>query len=235
MNNISGTGTQIPLPLNLGDKANFENFWIGHNHELVTAIKSRVLTGEPGVLYYYGPHSSGKSHLLFAAMRLARDEVVNTSYLSLDNPSVTTAMLAAADVEHLVCIDNLEEWAGDEQRERALFTLFEQVRHYRGQLLISASHPPDQCGCKLADLVSRLSSGLVYPLRALTEEQQFEAIRMRAQLRGLSIADDAIKYLLRRSSRDTGELFTTLDTIDRASLIEKRRITIPFLQALIRR
>ncbi|NND00997.1 MAG: DnaA regulatory inactivator Hda [Gammaproteobacteria bacterium] len=234
MNNPPGASSQIPLPLNLGDKANFDNFWVGHNSELVTAIKACIQLGNPRLIYFYGPPSSGKSHLLFAAMRLAGEEVISTSYLSLGDINVNPQMLELVDAAHLVCIDNLEYWAADKELERALFALFERVKHAGGQLLISARQPPDQCGFKLADLNSRLLSGLVYSLRELTEDQQFEAIKMRANNRGLSITDDTVRYLLRRSSRDTGELFAILDKIDRASLIEKRRITIPFLQKLIK-
>lgn len=229
------SGGQIPLPLNLGDKATFDNFWVGHNSELVKAIRSSVETSEPRLIYFYGPGSAGKSHLLFAAMKLAREEIVNTSYLSLADSNVSPAMLSMIDVAHLVCVDDIQAWSGDVDLERALFTLFEQVRHNGGQLLLSATNPPEHCGFRLADLVSRLTSGLVYPLRELTEDQQFEAIKMRARNRGLSIGDDAVSYLLSRSSRDTGELFRLLDDIDRASLIEKRKITIPFLQRIMQR
>ena len=226
-------GSQIPLPLNLGDKATLDNFWVGHNTELVAAIKTSVETGEPRLVYLYGPSSSGKSHLLFAAMKLAKEEVVNTSYLSLLDSNIGPEMLDVIDVAHLVCIDNVEAWAGEAEKERALFSLFEQVKYAGGQMLLSASQAPELCGFSLADLISRLSSGLVYPISELTEQQQFEAIKMRSNNRGLTISDDAVKYLLSRSSRDTGELFALLDEIDQASLIEKRKLTIPFLQSLI--
>lgn len=226
-------GSQIPLPLNLGDKATLDNFWVGHNSELVAAIKTSVETGEPRLVYLYGPSSSGKSHLLFAAMKLAKEEVVNTSYLSLLDSNIGPEMLDVIDVAHLVCIDNVEAWAGEAEKERALFSLFEQVKYAGGQMLLSASQAPELCGFSLADLISRLSSGLVYPISELTEQQQFEAIKMRSNNRGLTISDDAVRYLLSRSSRDTGELFALLDEIDQASLIEKRKLTIPFLQSLI--
>jgi DnaA family protein len=228
-------GSQIPLPLNLGDKATLDNFWVGHNTELVNAIKASVETGEPRLVYLYGPSSSGKSHLLFAAMRLAKEEVVNTSYVSLLDSNVGPEMLDVIDVAHLVCVDNLDAWAGDADKERALFSLFEQVKHAGGQMLLSACQAPELCGFCLADLISRLSSGLVYPISELSEQQQFEAIKMRSNNRGLTISDDAVRYLLSRSSRDTGELFALLDEIDQASLIEKRKLTIPFLQSLIQR
>ena len=234
MNRLHEKGSQLPLDISVGDKASFENFWVGHNHELATAIAASVKTGDPKLLYFYGPKSAGKSHLLFASMRLAKAEIMSSSYVCLGNSVVSPSQLESIDVHHLVCVDDLHAWAGNAAGERALFTLMEQIKHAGGQLLISAIQPPEALGLELMDLVSRLSSGLVYPLQALTEEQQFEAIKMRAGQRGLSISEETVRYLMSRSSRDTGELFDLLENIDRASLIEKRRITIPFLQSLMK-
>ncbi|MFT6034434.1 MAG: DnaA family protein [Arenicella sp.] len=226
---------QLALPLSSNDKASFENYWLGHNTELVAAIESSVKTGEPKVVYYYGASGAGKSHLLFAAMRLAKSEIINTSYLSLTDTYVSAGMLAVVDVEHVVCVDDIEAWAGDVDKERALFTLFEQIKHAGGQLIVSATQPPNLSSFVINDLVSRLSSGLIYPLHELNDEQRFEALKMRAKVRGLSVSDDAVRYLQSRSSRDTGELFSVLERIDHASLVEQRRVTIPFLQNLLRR
>jgi len=226
---------QLAFPLAINDKASFDNFWVGHNSELITAIKTSVATGEPRVVYFYGASGCGKSHLLFAAMRLAKEEVINTSYLSLSDSYVSPAMLEVVDVEHLVCVDNIHAWAGDKHKERALFTLFEQIKHAGGQLLVGARQPPDSSGFTIRDLISRLSSGLIYPLHELSDEQRIEALKMRAHQRGLSMSDDVVKFLVSRSTRDTAELFSILDKIDQASLAEKRRVTIPFLQQLLRR
>ncbi len=224
---------QLPLALNVSDKANFDNFHYGDNSELITAIQSCVKSSESRSLYFYGPSSTGKSHLLFAAMRLAKDEEINSSYLSLADSRVSPDFLKELELQHIICIDNANEWAGDELKEAALFTMFEQIKHSGGHLIISADKLPELCGFKLVDLVSRLASGLVYPLLELTDKQQAEAVKMRANERGLVMTDEVVNYLLSRSSRNTGELFAILDKIDRASLIEKRKVTIPFLHSII--
>ena len=225
---------QLPIPLANEDKASFDNFWTGHNFELVSALRSSVTTGEPKVVYFYGPPGCGKSHLLYAAMRLAREEIINTSYLSLSEKSVSPEMLEVIDVAHVVCVDNIQAWAGDEHRERALFTLFEQIKHAGGQLLVAALQRPESSGFAIRDLVSRLSSGLIYPIKELSDEQRVEAIKLRAQYRGLSMTEEVVKYLVSRAPRDTAVLFNVLDDIDRKSLVEKRRVTIPFLQDLLK-
>lgn len=225
---------QMALPLAHSDKASFDNYWVGDNYELVTALRSIVLQDDPKLLYFYGPASAGKSHLLFAAMRLAKQENVQISYLALSDEHVNPKMLAVLAVQGLVIIDDIDAWAGDEDKERALFTLFEQIKHASGQLIVTSVNPPDISGFVIRDLVSRLLSGLLYGLHELSEEQQFDAVKMRANQRGLLISDETVKYLLKRSSRDSRELFDILERIDQASLVEKRRITIPFIQSLFK-
>jgi len=225
---------QMALALAHSDKASFDNYWVGNNYELVTALRAAVQNADPKVLYIYGPSGAGKSHLLFAAMRLAKQESVKTSYVSLSDSNVNTDMLAILEVDGLVFIDNIQAWAGDEAKERALFTLFEQIKHSGGQLVLASDQPPESSGLMIRDLISRLMSGLIYGLHQLTEEQQLDAIKMRANQRGLLISDDTVKFLLKRSSRDNRELFKILERIDQASLVEKRRITIPFIQSLLK-
>ncbi len=228
------TNLQMVLPLALDDKASFANYLSGDNAELIRALNASVSSEEQTMLYFYGAAGVGKSHLLFAMQRLAKDQAVASFYISLVDSRVTPQMLEVIDTRAMVCIDDVQAWAGESDKERALFALFERVKQSQGRLIVSATQPPKASGFSLEDLVSRLASGLVYPLNALTDAQQFDAIKLRANQRGLSISDEVVKYLLSRSSRDTSELFFLLDEIDKASLIEKRRITIPFLQTLLK-
>ena len=227
------TTLQMALPLTLDDKASFANFLDGDNREVVQVLQARLSDYNQTILYFYGISGAGKSHLMFALQRLAQQQQADSIYLSLQDPRMTVELIEMIEASSIVCIDDVHAWAGDSEKERALFALFERIKHQHGQLIISASQAPDSCGFELKDLVSRLASGLVYPLYALNEDQQFEAIKLRANHRGLRISDEVIKYLLSRSSRDSTQLFDLLDQIDKASLIEKRRITIPFLQTLL--
>ncbi len=225
---------QMALPLAHSDKASFDNYWVGNNYELVAALRSMLKAGEPNVLYIYGPSGAGKSHLLYAAMRQAKQDAVKTRYISLSDKHVNRDMLSILDIDNLVFIDNIHAWAGNQAKERAVFTLFEQIKHAGGQIVLASSQPPEASGFVIRDLISRLMSGLIYGLHPLTEVQQLDAIKMRANQRGLLISDDTVKFLLKHSSRDNRELFNILEQIDRASLVEKRRITIPFIQTLLK-
>ena len=224
---------QLAIPLSVDEKASFDNFWSGKHQELIASFKAAVEHGQPSLVYCYGPEASGKSHLLYAAMRLASELKVNTSYLALTDPCINADMLSLVDLASVVCVDDISAWAGDNDKERALFSLFEQIKANDGCLLITASNAPLEQGFIIPDLASRLASGLIYPLHQLNEEQQGFVLKLRAKHKGLNIGDDVVKYLCQRTTRDTAKLILLLEELDHAALVAKRRITIPFVKQFL--
>ena len=80
---------------------------------------------------------------------------------------------------------------------------------------------------------SRLASCAQFTLVPLDEEARRDVLRRRARERGLTLEDDVIEFLFRRHARDLGALTSLLDHIDRESLAQQRRITLPFVRRLI--
>ena len=224
---------QIPLAISFNDKSKFDNFLVGNNQELVNVLRDTTQTKQTSLLYIYAAKGSGKSHLLFSVINLAEHLQVEAIYLDLSNTEISPEMLNELDSAFIICLDNVHTWSGDDEKEKALFTLIEQVKHNAGSLIISSEQPPEKSHFVLKDLVSRLNSGLIYALRHLSVDQIGEAIKSRALDRGIKISDSVIKFLLNHSSRDINDLFLFLDKVDKASLREKRKITIPFLQTLL--
>ena len=70
-------------------------------------------------------------------------------------------------------------------------------------------------------------------MQPLNEEQQLAALTLRAKLRGLELPDETGRYLLRRLPRDMATLAELLDTLDVASLVAQRRLTIPFIRDVL--
>ena len=56
------------------------------------------------------------------------------------------------------------------------------------------------------------------------------ALQLRAERRGLTLADDAALFLVHRLPRDMHSLCRVLDQLDEASLVAQRRLTMPFLR-----
>jgi DnaA family protein len=98
--------------------------------------------------------------------------------------------------------------------------------------MLASRPPPQAVDWRLADLYSRLRSGLAYRLVPLGERDLEDALRMRAVHRGIHLPDEVMRFMLRRYERSPSTLFHLLDRIDSQSLVHKRRITIPFLRTL---
>ena len=126
----------------------------------------------------------------------------------------------------------MERVAGRTDWETALFSLTERMRAAGGMQVCAANVPPGRLGLRLPDLTSRLAWGTVYALQPLGDAEKLEAVRLRARNRGFEMPEDVVQYILSRYPRDLPSLFGLLDRIDRVSLTQQRRVTIPFLREL---
>jgi DnaA-homolog protein len=225
---------QLPLGLRLQDNARFENFHAGPNAELVRVLRQCAAgDGEP-CLYVWGPQGTGKSHLLQAVCRDAERSGSAVAYLPLAElipwpPDI----LEGLEQMDLVCADDVDAIAGRRDWEEALFHLFNRLRENGGRLVAAGARRPAEAGLSLADLVSRLSWGPIYPLSRLDDEDRLQALQLRARRCGLELPADTAGYLLRRYPRDLKALFRLLDRLDEEALAAQRRLTVPFVKAVL--
>jgi DnaA family protein len=225
---------QLPLGLVLRESARFESYFPGDNREAVLALRACALgDGEPFV-YLAGAAGVGKSHLLQAACLSAGTVGRSVAYLPLaDLAGTTPALLEGLEQQDLICLDDVHAIAGNADWERAVFALFNRVRDAGGGLLVAALQRADRSGFALADLASRLAWGVTYVLAPLVDEQVIAALALRARGRGLELPDDTVQYLLKRMPRDLPSVFNLLDRLDEASMIEQRRLTVPFVKSVL--
>ena len=233
---------QMALPLRVNDGARFDNYYLGPNAAVVKALdqmfKDTVdLPLNPVLLFGYA--GTGKSHLLYAiANHLSRfDQTpqpgLRSSYLALSDASISSDMLEDLEADQIILLDDVHVWAGDIAREQALFGLYERVKQAQGMWVASSHASADKSGFILPDLVSRLSSGLQFQLRALSEIERMEALKLRAEYRGFNLADEPVRYLVKHFSRDMHSLFQLLETMDAKTLEAGRKITVPFLKEIL--
>lgn len=230
---------QLPLNIRLSDAFCFANFFGDANAEAVTELKNALARlAQPGPttvesIYLYGLPGTGKTHLLQSACQLARELDVDSVYLPLGQPGLESSqVLEGLGQLSLVCIDDVQHVAGNPEWETALFGLYERLKDH-GLLVCASTAAPAETGIAMKDLVSRLQRGLVYGLRGLAHDQKLEVIRQRARLRGLEITDDVAAYIEKHFPRDMQTLVSLLEQLDEQSLIQQRRITIPFIRSLL--
>jgi len=71
-------------------------------------------------------------------------------------------------------------------------------------------------------------------MRVTPAEEQLAALQLRAQLRGCELPEETGQFLLRRLPRNMTALCNFLDELDEASLVAQRRLTVPFVKAVMK-
>ena len=223
---------QIPLPLVLGKHSQFETFVTGENRALVAHLRTFASGDMPAILWIWGAAGSGKSHLLQAAC--AASSARRAMYLALRSAcSVGADVLQGLETMNLLALDDVDVVSGDDAWDRALFELYNRVHSGHGRLIFAARRAPAGTTFSLPDLASCAAGAVVSQLRSLDDDHSLEALRGHARSRGLDLPDAAARYLLDRVSRDMGTVCRWLDELDTASLVTKRRLTIPFIRAAL--
>ncbi|MCP5328393.1 MAG: DnaA regulatory inactivator Hda [Steroidobacteraceae bacterium] len=223
---------QLPLGVRLRDRASFETFQPGANLEALRHLEE-LADGRPGIVWLWGPCGSGRTHLLQAASARA---AARTRSACLSCPELHgggAAALLGWQGFGLLALDDIDALIGDAAFERALFSMFQDTQERGAVLVTAAVSAPAALRWSLADLGSRFGGSAVFQLRPLDDEDQVAALRRRASARGLELPEETARYLQRRMPRDMTSLCGVLDALDSASLAAQRRITVPFIRAVL--
>ncbi len=222
---------QLAFDLKLHSDATFENFIASSNGVVVDVLKKISLGhGEHGC-YLWAQPGEGVSHLLQAVCHEAQREAISHIYLPLKElKTFGASLLNGAEEVSVICLDDVDLVAGDQEWEEALFHLFNRSREVSGCLVVGAHHAVNDAGFHLQDLVSRLSWGGIYKLSPLTDQAKIDVLQSSAKRRGFELTLEVTKYLLSHYPRDFGTQFLLLDRLDALSLQEKRKITLHFVR-----
>lgn len=218
---------QQVLNVNLNDRARFSNFYVSEkNQQLVHYLQE---CREP-LIYIWGKKGSGRTHLLQACCH----EAPHSIYLPMGHyQELDPGVLDGIETIPVVCIDDVEAISQDAVWLEALFKAYNSAIDNQTSLIVTSELPPLQLDLKLADLQSRLASGVTFHMQGLTDDEKLLALQKRAHFRGFDLSDEVANYLLTHYSRSSHTLFAVLDKLERESLALQRRITIPFLKTIL--
>jgi DnaA family protein len=224
---------QLPLGVTLRQRRSFSNFIAGPNAAAVTGLRDLLLTRTGGIVYLWGGSGSGKSHLLEACCGDPSMQGRPVAYLPLGGRQVEPEMLNGLAEIQLLCIDDVDRVAGDGAWEEALFHLYNQAEQASCPMVLAASAAPRARAWLLPDLASRFSAAVIWRLRALDDAGRREALQLHARERGFALSDEVVTFVMKRLRRDMVSLSAFLERLDRSSLAAQRRVTVPFVKALI--
>ncbi|MDP4528857.1 DnaA regulatory inactivator Hda [Alkalimonas delamerensis] len=227
--------TQFTLPVTLPEDETLDSFFSPSLHPAVDYIRQYLAQpAGKAPLYLFGASGCGKSHLLYAACVQAQEMGLTSQLLALEHWQQLDARVLD-DLEHLdlVCLDNVQAIATDLSWQTAVFDLYNRMAEQGNCLIIVANQAPAQLGLQLADLVSRLQACTSFQLRLLSDADKQLLLQHKAHLRGMELSSDVARYLLNRQQRDIRALLAILDALDQASIVHQRKITIPFVKAVL--
>ena len=216
---------QMLLDLKPEQPPTLDNFVAGANAELVQRLRGLGDTHSFEAITIWGAPGSGKSHLLDASAEAARGR----RPLVFLRGAEAGAELALAPGSLLV-IDDVQG-LGDEAQV-ALFRAFNAARFLGLALLLAGNEPPLRLELR-EDLRTRIGQTLIYEIQSLSDEEKAAALRRHAIERGMLMDAGVVHYLLRHGRRDLPSLMAMLNSLDRASLEQKRPPTLPLLRELM--
>lgn len=239
------TQQQLTLNLSLQDGFRFESFYITRENAELVQVLENLAKGKPmdNLLqcFIWGQAQSGKSHLLQACCYRASQCGLRVAYvpLKLLLPH-GTRMIAGLDNANVIAIDDIDVLvsnpdlteAQQKEWEAFFFHFINNAREKQQKLLFTAERNPRNLSFLLADLSSRLIWGASYALTPLSDQDMFLALQLRARQRGFELQDRVIDYLYKRYPRNLSRLVGLLERLDKESLRQGKKITIPFVKSL---
>jgi len=136
-------------------------------------------------------------------------------------------------VVDFVCLDDLDQIAGNPEWEEAIFNLYNQRQDLQLPIYFTAREVVKNIPFCLPDLASRLSLCLSFQLPVLGDNDLKAMMSLRASSRGIVINDACVDYMLVRANRNTNVLMDILQTIDQETLVHSRKVTVPFLKSIM--
>lgn len=231
---------QLPLGVSLRDDATFDNYFIAGggshpNRNVTQTLQKQIRESESSFVFFWGSSGCGVTHLLQASCHYAETNMRSSQFLSLkdclDYPA--NDVLEGMEQFDVLCLDDVQCVIGHSEWEQALFNIMNRVREQQGRLLMGANSNPLHFSTDRDDLRSRFAWGAVFQIQPLDDDGKKAALQMRAKARGLSLNEDVARYILNRAPRDTTQLFSMLDQLDKTSLEAQRKLTIPFVKSVI--
>ncbi len=228
---------QIALALSSDREFSFDNFVADRAELILNSLQALILGEGETQIVIWGAEATGKTHLLNASADFARKNGISLQiYDGTQLRECDAAEFEGFSHCDVLVIDNLDALAGHSAWEACFYQVINRSRDGEFRLLFSMTNKPDALATCLDDFRSRLQWGLMLQLPPSGDPEVRQILRRRAGLLGIELSDEVVSYLMTHHARDLNEQIGLLRHLDRLSLSQQRRVTIPLIkQALLER
>jgi len=226
--------SQIALPLSFDRQFSFDNYISANRDFIVTSLCGLINGKADNIVGLWGGTDCGKTHLLNACAHYAREQSVAFQlYEGTQLLEYESKQLGDVEPSAVLAVDNLDAICGHRGWEEKFYQLINQCRDQGARLLFALSSKPQDLICKLPDFQSRLSWGLLLELPSTDDSGVRQIVVQRAHLLGLELSQEVVSYLFTHYSRRLSDQMTILQSLDRASLRQQKKITIPLIKQVL--
>lgn len=229
---------QMPLKIGLRDDACFETFVTEQESLAVAlnAVQSALKQPSGNAFYLYGESGAGKTHLLQAACRYVTEKGQASVYLPMQDEGLPLIpdVLVGLEQTPLVCLDDMERIIGQPKWELALANLLTKSSVQGHNVILAGEQSVVAWSLVTPELTKALMTVLPIKLASLNDKEEvIMALQRHAKRLGIELSQEVGNYLVKQFSNDLQELLAVLKMLDQASLVEKRRLTLPFVKKVL--
>lgn len=229
---------QMPLKIGLRDEASFETY-ITEQEALavaLNALQNALMNNTGSAFYLFGNPGVGKTHLLQAACRFVTEKNQASVYLPIADDSLPLIpdVLIGLEQTMLVCLDDIDQLVGDTKWELALANLLTKSSVQGHTVILSGNQSINDWKIATQELAKALMNVLPIEVKPLEDKTEIiSALQRHSQKLGFELPVEVGNFLIKNFSTDLQELLAVLKLLEQATLVEKRRMTLPFVKQVL--
>ena len=220
---------QLTFPWSKPNRSELEGFFFDEKN---FKLKEVLLSDED--FFLYGRNKVGKTYLMQSLCNLYAKKDKTSLYIPLkDILNFDTSLLDSLDSLDLICVDDIHLINGKDKWELAFFNLINNCLTSKCRLIFCSSMNPSQLSFELKDLESRIKKLDSFEILPVSDSNLVNALNFIAKSRAINLGIKELNYLLKYSKRSVSSLIKLIDKLDKLSMEQKRKITIPLIKETI--
>lgn len=247
---VNAAPVDVDFDGNLDPHYTFQNFVEGKSNQLGRAAAYQVAMNpgrrESNPLLLYGGTGLGKTHLMYAAGNLMRQNNPGFRVLYQRSEQFFSAMIKALNAKNMddfknryrsvdaLLIDDIQFFAGKDRTQEEFFHTFNALFESNQQIILTCDRYPKEVENMEPRLTSRLGWGLPVAIEPPDFETRAAILLRKAELKGLLLPEEVAFMLAKRMRSHVRDLEGALNTLAARAHFTGRAITIEFAQEALR-
>ena len=234
--------------LSLNEEYTFETFVVGNSNRFAHAACQAVANNPAKAynpLFLYGGSGLGKTHLLYAIIRAAREKFPSYNILYVSCEDFTNELIEAIGdatmidfrnkyrAVDLLLVDDIQFIGGKEQTQEEFFHTFDTLYRAGKQIVLASDRPPKEIQQLTSRLKNRFESGLLADIQVPDYELRMAIINKKAESLGLLLPPEVVEFLANKIKNNVRQIEGALKKVLAFNLINQTTPSIAVAQSAV--